>query len=370
MPIGRFIVLLAWCLAARGACAQPAVVEPPHTPGLVQAIDAASSHLESLRRAHHIPAIQAAVLIDGRIIYSRAFGLADLESETAAPPTTVFRIASISKAITGVALAKMAARGDIDLDAPIGDSISGLPEDWRRIRCRQLASHTSGIRHYRGLEIWNQQHYASLSDALAIFRDDPLLFEPGARREYSTYGFTLLGVAMEAATGERFDRIIQREVLDPLGMASTIVEGAPDAPRPATPYLLVAGDHAAPSPPTDHSYKIPGGGYLSTAEDLVRLGWGVIGAETLGDDALRLLHTPVTTADGKTHAYSLGWNVQGAPGNDLRLSHGGSQPGSQCFLFADAERRIVVALLCNSRGAPISAAECQRIAAMFMPSSR
>jgi len=320
--------------------------------------------IASLREQTGAPALQAAVLVDGEIVFSYAIGLAEIESEVPATTTSRFRIASISKAITGAALARMASRGEIELDRPVVTFVPDLPEHWNSITARQLASHTSGIRHYRGLEIFSTSRYESLSDALVIFKADALLFEPGAQRSYSTYGFTLLGVAMEAAAGAEFMAIVERELLDPLRMVHTHVDDAA-APELVAAYTLDDGGQAHAAPATNHSYKIPGGGMVSTAEDLVRLGWAVIEPGHLDEGALTLLRTRTATGDGKTHNYSLGWNVVGEPGVDLRLSHGGSQPGAPAVLLVDVDGRAAVAILCNAREARIAFADAERIARCF-----
>ncbi len=368
--IGRRLVFLAAMLLAASvplatalsggvAREQPGGTRPPFE----AAIAKADQDIAKLRDAGGLPALQVAVLVEGEIVFSKAYGFSDLASRKAATTETRFRIASISKAITGTALARLAARGEIELDQPLVAYVPELPEHWNGITARHLASHTSGIRHYRGLEIYSTRHFESLRDALAIFEDDKLRFEPGERREYSTYGFTLLGVAMEFMTDRSFMELIRREVLGPLEMTSTAADDG-SVNNVATPYLLDNEQTAHVAPATDTSYKIPGGGMVSTAEDLVRLAWGMIEAGPIEAEALALLREKTTTADGKTHGYSLGWNVGGEEGAPV-LSHGGSQPGSRCFLWADVDAKIGVAILCNARGASFGFADVERVAAYF-----
>lgn len=348
-------------------------VMPSHQPGghrpqFEAAIAKADADMLHLQEANGLPALQVAVLVEGKIVFSKAYGFANLDSRDPATTETRFRIASVSKAITGAVLARLVARGEIELDQPLLEYVPNLPEHWKGITARHLASHTSGIRHYRALEIYSNRHYDSLTEALAIFKDDALRFEPGAQREYSTYGFTLLGVAMEFMTDTTFFDLARKEVLDPLEMSHTALDdpSAQNAQneKVATPYLLDNQQTAHIAPPTDTSYKAPGGGIVSTAEDLVRLAWGVIEPDPLEAEAISLLREKTTTADGEIHNYGLGWNVSGEPGN-LRLSHGGTQPGSRCFLLADIDARIGVAILCNARGAEFGFADVERVAAYF-----
>ena len=347
-----------------GSVGGPSLTQPGgHRPPFEAAIAKTDAAMAELRDTQGLPALQVAVLVDGKIVFSQAYGFSDLELREAATTETQFRIASISKAITGVVLAQLAAREEIVLDQPLIEYVPDLPEHWKDITARQLASHTSGIRHYRGLEIYSTHHFDSLTDALDIFKNDQLRFEPGLQREYSTYGFTLLGVAMEFMTDSTFMDLVHKEVLEPLDMTHTQIDDGNNAGL-ATGYLLDNAMTAHIAPPTNTSYKIPGGGIVSTAEDLVKLAWAVIEPEPIDAAAIALLREKTTTTDGETHNYSLGWNVSGEPGN-LRLSHGGSQPGSRCFLLADIDAGIGVAILCNARGAKFGFTDIERVAGYF-----
>ncbi len=362
-------LLLMACLGAAsvvqaGSLAAASSTQPGgHRPPFEAAIATTDAEMAKLRDDQGLPALQVAVLVEGKIVFSQAYGFADIEHREAATAETQFRIASISKAITGTVLARLAAREEIELDQPLYEYVPDLPEHWKDITARHLASHTSGIRHYRGLEVYSTRNFKSLSEALAIFRDDKLRFEPGLQREYSTYGFTLLGVAMEFMTDTSFMDLVRKEILEPLEMTHTEIDDGNNAGL-ATGYLLDNTHTAHIAPPTDTSYKVPGGGLVSTAEDLVKFAWAVIEPDPIEPEALALLREKTTTADGKTHNYGLGWNVGGEPGN-LRLSHGGSQPGSRCFLLADIDGGVAVAILCNARGAKFGFAEIERIAKHF-----
>lgn len=355
------------------AVSQPSLATPPTPdPGSPNAparessdADLADAHLKRLRSARQIPALQAAVLVRGDIVYSTAIGLADIREQVPADTATRLRIASISKAVTGTALARLASRGVIDLDAPIATYVPDLPEAWRSITPRQLAGHTSGIRHYRPGEALSNTRYKNLRDALVIFRDDPLEFTPGSGRAYSTYGFTLLGVVMEHAARKPFHEIVADEVLGPCRMTRTSPD-SPDAESAAASYVLAPGGFPIPAPRTDHSYKVPGGGMLSTAEDLVRLGWASLEPGSIDREAIRILHQPVSTADGQIHPYALGWSVLGA-GESIAIGHTGSQPGASCALWADRRSGVVVAILTNAQQARITFDDARALAAIFTP---
>ena len=330
------------------------------------AIDASRDALAAYMRDASIPALQVAVWKDGEIAWSEALGEANVETHTPATTTTKFRIASISKSLTGTLLAMLVAEGRIDLDRPIGETIVDYPDPGAAITPRQLASHTAGIRHYRGSEIGSLVHYPSLRAALVIFAADDLLFEPGEKYDYSTYGYTVLGAVMEAATDETFFDLLDEEVLTPLGMIHTVVdERAAIIPERASAYEVLEGGIVVNARPTDHSYKIPGGGLLSTAEDLVRFGAAHMKPGELDEATLELLYTPSMTNDGSEIGYSLGWFVRPTGDGPPRLSHTGSQPGSTCALTIRPDQGIVVAVLTNARGVPRISQTANAIADRF-----
>jgi CubicO group peptidase (beta-lactamase class C family) len=127
-----------------------------------------------------IPGMAAAVVVDRRVAWSKGFGLADVENSVPVQSNTVFRLASLSKPITAVAILQLVEKGQLDLDAPIQKYVPAFPEKPGPITSRHLLAHTSGIRHYRDdSEQLSTRRYDSLSAALTIFKDDPLLFQPG-----------------------------------------------------------------------------------------------------------------------------------------------------------------------------------------------
>ena len=169
--------------------------------------------MENHRRKIGAPGMTAAVAIDGKLVWQGASGWADISARRPASPTTVFRIGSTSKAITSTALARLVDKGQIDLDTPISNYLTELPnEAWRTITPRMLASHMAGVPHYSENEDLLgffqtgalQRHYPDVRDALSVFDGSPLLFEPGTDFEYSSLGTVLLGAVMSDAAGKPY----------------------------------------------------------------------------------------------------------------------------------------------------------------------
>ncbi|MBX3364621.1 MAG: beta-lactamase family protein [Phycisphaeraceae bacterium] len=313
----------------------------------------ADAAMEHLRVQGRMPGLQAAVAVGGEVVWAYFADAAELHDPQDTP--TSYRIASISKSLTGMVLAMLAAEGVLSLDAPIGELCDELPEHVRAITPRQLASHTSGIRHYRGSESRLNHRFVDLNSALAIFVNDPLVHTPGARYTYSTYGYTLLGVVMERAAGMPFHELLNSRLFIPLGLTSTDVEG----PNARTARLVPAFSYdrrgnPVRAAPTDHTYKIPGGGMVSTARDLVRFGAVLAAPGGRYAEALRLMTEIVPLTEGGRTSYGLGIQVGRRPSGSVRLGHSGSQPGATSRLLIDVDRHAAAAMLANIDRAPFN----------------
>ena len=177
------IILAAW-LALSGASsgkAQNTASLPPETVKKIETI------IEGEKARLAIPGLSLAIAVDNQLRYAKGFGMADLENEVPAKATTVYRTASVAKSLTATAVMQLIEQGKIDPDAPIQKYCAAFPEKKWPITTRHLLAHQSGIRHYKTRpEGWSPEHYSSITDSLRIFKDEPLLFEPGTEYRYTT----------------------------------------------------------------------------------------------------------------------------------------------------------------------------------------
>lgn len=333
-------------LAASTACrARQSIVPAPVT--ATGAVDSARYLVGSLVETHRIPGFAITVSFGRTVVWHEGFGFADLETQIPATPATRFRIGSVSKLLTATALMRLWQTGRVNIDAPVGEYLI-VPPALSTITLRQLAGHLGGIRHYRGAEFLTNAHYARLQDALGIFISDSLVATPGTRYAYSSYGYTLIGAALESALAMPFPDVIRRHVLEPLGMSST----APDVKEAGTPgrargYSVSAGS-VTPAPDDDLSGRWPSGGYLSTTDDLVRLGWSVLAAGLLTDRSLATMLTPQRLASGLPTAVGVGWRVSTDSAGRPYVHHGGSSNGGSAFLLVYPQEQLVVAMASNA----------------------
>jgi CubicO group peptidase (beta-lactamase class C family) len=294
---------------------------------------------------------------DSQIVFQRGFGLADVENSVPAKATTVYRIASVTKAITAVAAMQLAEKGRIDLDAPIQKYVPGFPAKTSPISTRQLLTHLSGVRHYKPGEGERTNHYETLTDALSIFKDDPLEHEPGARYTYSTYGYTLVGAIIEGASGMTFSDYLREQVFKPAGMQNTRADDVyaliPNRARGYSPTVYARFDgNFRNASLMDSSYKLPGGGLVSTAEDLARFAIAVQSGVLVKQETLDRMSTSQKTRDGVETGYGYGWYIEGREGRgpEGSISHGGVQSGFTADLWILPRKRFAVVILANLEG--------------------
>ena len=323
-------LLLAADLHAR--CVAHTFVQPP--PAFAAAAAEAKQVICS-QLAAHVPAAQIAIGVDGRLVWSASFGNAG--------ETTRFRIGSISKPITADVFALLVQEGKLDPDAPIDRYVPNLPDQLRPITARQLAGHLGGIRHYKDEEFYSNKHYATVTEGLSIFENDPLVAPPGTRYAYSTYGYSLLSAALEGAAHRDFPTLVRTMVFEPLKMARTKLDDGSAPGFEADENT----DRFHRSPPVDNSYKWAGGGVLSTAEDLVKFGSGHLKSGRLSEASLDLLFTSMKTADGKATDYGAGWDVHTDPRGRRIVSHFGSGVGGTSRMAVDRDSHVVAVLLTN-----------------------
>jgi serine beta-lactamase-like protein LACTB, mitochondrial len=176
--------------------------------------------------ANSTPGVSVAVVENGAVEWAAGFGSADLENFVPATSHTLYRLASISKSITATAALLLWQQGKLDLDAPVQKYCSSFPQKDAPISTRELLGQLGGIRHYKSEsqddpEIANTRHFLNpIQGGLDFFKDDPLVAKPGTEFHYSTQGYTLVGCAIEGASGENYVDYVRERVLTPAGMST------------------------------------------------------------------------------------------------------------------------------------------------------
>lgn len=298
-----------------------------------------------MQRAFAAPGVAVAVSARGRLVWSETCGFADRERRIKVERTTQFRIGSVSKALTAAAAGRLYQQGRLVLDAEVQRYVPDFPRKSRPITLRQLGGHLGGIRHYEGAEAVNTTHYDSVRSSLAMFKGDALVAEPDERFHYSSYGFNLLGTAMAGAAGKPFAAAVRDAVLAPLRLTRTRLDDGRAVGR-ARFYEVTSNRRAVPATPIDLSDRFPSGGFLSTAEDLVRFGAGITDRAFLNAQTQAVLFTSQKTASGGVTGYGFGFEVGESPFGRV-VGHTGNVVGGTSFLFVHPRTRVVVAMTTN-----------------------
>lgn len=235
-------------------------------------LQAADRISQGLIQRMKVPGLALSVTHKGKSIFEKGYGLADLDKDISVDPqSTVFRAASISKPIAATALAIMVDESLISLEDSFYKYVPSFPAKKHDFSIRQLASHTAGIRAYRGKEYALNKPYTN-RDSINIFANDPLEYKPGTDFKYNSFGWVMLSVAMEEASGTDLQTYVRTRVLEPLGMYATIPEIPGNVPKDTATFYTRYGRGFRKAAPVDNRYKLAAGGYLSTASDLSLLG--------------------------------------------------------------------------------------------------
>ncbi len=306
---------------------------------------ATTNHLSELVLQKIIPGMAISIYRGGRPLFQQGVGYADLENETLVDPgRTLFRAASVSKPITACALATLLAEGKIDLDASFYRYVSYFPEKKYDFTLRQLAAHTAGIRGYMGKEYALNKPY-SIRDSLVVFQDDPLLFEPGTQYHYNSFDHVLLSLAIEEVTGLSFSEYTREKVLHPLGMIHTKPESPETFLDGQALYYTRIGTGFRKATPVDNRYKLAGGGYLTTAEDIIKLGRAILEKRFYPEEMAAFLEPQ--SIMGKSTYYGLCWEVSEDAKGRRYFGHIGNQVGGYSYFKMFPETGLIAVALVN-----------------------
>jgi len=308
------------------------------------------------------------IVHEGETVLSRSAGLASRRFDVPNRIDTKFNLGSMNKMMTAVAIAQLVERGEVAFDDTVGEHLPDYPnEDVReRVQIRHLLSHTSGMGSHFTDEFLqgSKLTYREFEDYLPLFQDDALQFEPGTSWAYSNAGFFVLGLIVEAASGQSYYDYVREHIYAPAGMTGT---DAYDMDVPIKNLAIgytrrtfgdTTGDdaerwlEAAGGLRNNifmHSIKGgPGGGGFSTCPDLVRFAQALADGTLVSIETLEILTTPKPELSSPEYAY--GFGVERHEHVGVVYGHGGGFPGINAKLDVYADRGVIVAVLSNIDG--------------------
>jgi len=330
------------------------LIPRPAEPQPTTLLDSMRAFVLAQMEDQHIPGLSIAIVVNDQLVWSEGFGFADLEAGSRATGSTIYRIGSVSKPVVGTALMQLVEQEKVDLDAELQTYVSEFPRKRWPITIRHLLTHTSGIRHYRGDEFQSMKHYDDLVGPLEIFAADTLLFEPGTKYSYSTYGFNLIANVVENASSMPIAEYMRQHVYEPAWMNSTGLEDRQTIQHGrAKWYQTTRQGEWINAPYADLSNKYAGGGISSTVEDLCRLHIAYGRGKLMKPETIEMMYTNQTLKDGSPHSYGLSWRVgelELPTGEKIRqVSHGGSSVGANTSFIRLPDQGFAIAVIANHR---------------------
>jgi len=297
------------------------------------------------------PGLAVAVGQGGEIVWSEGFGFADLEQGVKVDPAaTLFRIGSVIKPMTAHAVAQLVLAGKLELDAPIQVYVPEFPGKRGPISTRQLLGHLAGIRHYQGDEFLSSNHYATVTEGLAIFQDDPLVHMPGEAYLYSSYGYNLVGAVIEGASGQTYLDYMTANVFEPLGMGNTVPDYLDQIIQGRGRYYYKEEDRLLNAPGVDNSYKWASGGVIGTAENLVWFGLAQLEEDPVIDTVKQSFWMEQKTNAGEGTKYGLGWAIRVDDNGRQWIGHGGGSVGGSTQFWINPDSGLVIVMISNLSG--------------------
>jgi CubicO group peptidase (beta-lactamase class C family) len=320
------------------------------------------------------PGMAVVLIRDGRVVYQKEFGFADLDAHRAITPSTQFLLASNTKPFTAMAVMMLEERGKLRFDDPLAKFCPEFPDYARMITIRQLLNHTSGLPDYEELLVGKKDfdsyfqsskrppadHEFTAIDALQVLsRQQNLRFTPGERFEYSNSGYVVLAQIIERVSGERYAEFLKEKIFEPLGMRDTLVvdERKQSVPRLAIGYARRNGQWQDISYSPENSIYGEDGIY-SSANDLYKWDQALYGERLVRRSTLEMAFTPGRTNDGKEidanypvipkrpTSYGFGWIIASLDGSE-ELFHTGSWSGYRSYLVRVPSQRISAIVLMN-----------------------
>jgi CubicO group peptidase (beta-lactamase class C family) len=319
-----------------------------------KSVDAKSSQVDALFREYarpDAPGASVMVIRDGKVLFKKAYGLANLEDRTPCSTDTNYRLASVTKQFTAMSIMLLAERRKLSYDSTLTDFFPGFPLYGKRITVRHLLNHTSGLIDYE--DLIPRETTAPLRDAQVLEllkREKGTYFPPGSKFQYSNSGYALLALIVEAASRISFAAFLEQNIFEPLGMRDTVAfeKGLSNVSHRAYGYGKRAGGSGGFERKDQSltSSVLGDGGIYSSVEDLSKWDQALYTDRLVSRASLREAFTPGVKINDEGEGYGFGWFV--ATYRGLRtVWHYGSTTGFRTAIERFPDERFTVIVLAN-----------------------
>jgi CubicO group peptidase (beta-lactamase class C family) len=319
-----------------------------------------------------IPGVAVAVARGNQIVFSRSYGVGNLELETPVNPKSTFLIASITKTLTAVAVLQLVQEKKLDLDAPIERYLGTVPAAWKPITVRHLLTHTGGLKDRFELTR-DQRLYLEYSthQMRAAAEATPVDTTPAAIFQYSDQGYVLLGLIIERVSGQTYRQFLTERIFRPAGMTGATTHTQHEViPGRVPSYIIGAGRKLIPALRNYHFGLVSHYGVMATAEEMALYGMALLEGKLLPSDLRNQMWTPGALADSSPArtgyiAYGLGWFLE--PYRDRLLAYHSGSTGTALFLSPSDSLVVVVLTNLEQASGNNAMTIAQDIAGTFVP---
>ena len=280
---------------------------------------------------------------EGKIVFSKGYGMANVELDVPNAPETRFRLGSITKQFTAAAILLLQERGKLNVTDPICKYFDSCPSAWSEITIHHLLSHTGGVPNFTSFPDYMPKMMlpVTTTEMIARFKDKPLDFKPGERWNYSNSGYFLLGAILEKAAGESYESFLQKNIFDPLKLTGTGYDHFDVILKHrATGYSMSKGKMVN-SAFLDMTQPYSAGSLYSTVEDLFRWNEALFGGKVVNAKSFEMMTTPVKN----NYAYGLGVETKF---NRKMITHGGGINGFSTFIARFPDEKVTIVVLRNA----------------------
>lgn len=283
------------------------------------------------------------VAVDGKPIFKKSYGYANIELNVRNSLETKFRIGSVTKQFTAMAIMILQEQGKLNVSDKLSDHMPDVPEIWREITIHQLLTHTSGIMHSWALEGFgeNMMLYTPVDEIIDKFKDQPLVGEPGEKYHYSGTGYFILSSLIEKVSGKSYEQFLTDEIFEKTGMTNT----GPDMPdkiiknRAAGYYTDSTGTHNATF---IYMPILTGGGNLySTVEDFLKWDQSFYDNTLISEESKEKMFTV------EQNIYAYGWYVIKSDSVNMKF-HTGGVPGGLARIDRFPDKGILIVVFSNN----------------------
>jgi len=341
----QLATFIAVCLllVAQVSAQTPAASPLPSTQEITRKVD------EYMSAAVRVNRFSGSVLLarDGQPVVSRGYGMANLEHGVPNTPQTVFRIGSVTKQFTGMAITLLQERGKLSVSDPICKYLSDCAQAWQPITIKNLLTHSAGIPNYTEFPDFMKTAAAdtNATELTNRFRDKPLQFALGEKFAYSNSGYFLLGTIIERVSGKSYDDFLQENIFNPLGMKQTGYDNPVRLIKNRAAGYARTNDGFINAAPISMSTAYSAGALYSTVEDLLLWDQALYTEKLVSRKSLDEAFTPFKSN------YGYGWTI-GKRYDRQVIAHGGGIFGFSAYIARYPADRVTVVVLSNVEGAP------------------